>query len=416
MSGRTKTFLAVLVLFVLLVGHWLYWYQPRARPGAVPVGGPVAELLEAEECRLAVWLPYPHQNLGFLRQRAGLEEEAYGALARLVELPTPELPRFGQLLVPPASELAFALAGDGRRFAVRARVYPLFGAFARLSGRLADNPWLAGGELYRDGLRITVSWQGNVWRVTSEGFGEGDRGAGGEKAAAAGPALAHLVLPQASPPVPAGRYRLLAEDGGLEVVSEPAPGEPRGFDVLDLRGLGTILFAYTGGGTLTETPQSLLFLGQDDPQALDLPRVAVVYREGAERWSVPGESLLEITGQKPRESLVEGWRVAALDRSGLGSAERLAERLGVLETPRADGTLRWALWLDLEAALAEVSRLAYMMGQVPLVPPRQVQRWRDIETVLAAVADGYDVLRLEISGGETAPAVARLSLTPRVDR
>ena len=411
MSGKWKGVLATLGVVVLLAGHWLYWYQPRVRPAAVPDSGSVAELLATEECRLAVWLPYPHQNLGFLRLRAGLTGESYGALARLVDLPTPELPRFGQLLVPPASELAFALADDGRRFAVRAKVYPVFGAFARLSGRLADNPWLAGGELYRDGLRINVSWEGNVWRVTSEDFAESGgatREPGGEEAA-----LAHFVLPQASPPVPTGRYRLLADDGGLEVVSDPAPGEPRGFDALDLRGLGTILFAYTGGGTLTEAPQSLLFLGQEDPQALDLPRVAVVYRDGAERWSVPGESLLEITGQKPRESVVSGWRVAALDRTGLGSAERLAERLGVLETPRADGALNWALWLDLEAALSEVSRLTYMMGQVPLVPPRKIQRWRDIETVLAAVADGYDVLWLEISEGEGSPAVTRLYLAPR---
>jgi hypothetical protein len=328
----------------------------------------------------------------------------------LVELQIPKPPSFGSLAVPPASELAFGIAEDGERFAVRARVYPLFAAFARLAGRLAGNPWLAGGRIYRDGQQFDVDWQGDVWSVTSEGLGGTNEALEVQESE---PALAYIRLRRDASPVPAGTYRLQQNRSALEVSSVPPLQEPRSFEDLALPELGAFLFAFSGGGPATPAPQALVFFEQEESRALEIPRVAMVHARGQERWKLPGESLLELTGQKPKRARVEGWEIAALDQASAEAGQNLAPRLGLLLTPEGVSDLRWALWLDLEASAAEVSRLAYMLSQVPLVPPRQLERWHDIETVLGAVAGSFAHLTLEIrgrSGGEG----LRLYMEPRV--
>lgn len=402
-------------VLLLILGHWAWWYRPRARAEAPQPESSVAALLTEEGFRLAMWMPYPHQNLAHLRDRAGLSGEAFLALARLVELRVPQLPSFGPLAVPPASELAFAIAEDGERLAVRTRVFPVFASFARLSGRLANNPWLAGGTIYRDGQQFEVAWEGNVWSVTSEGLGE--KTAASETVVTSAPALAHVRLRRAADPVPPGTYRLQRDGAVLEVVSEPSLGEARGFASLGLPELSAFLFAFTSGEAEEKAPQALVFFDQEESRALELPRIAMVHAQDGKRWKLPGESLLELTGQKPkRVEVAGGWEVTALDQGSAEAGEELALRWGSLLAPleaQGEHELRYALWLDLEASVAEVSRLAYMLSQVPLVPPRQLERWRDIETVLAAIADRFAYLTLEIHGGSAVEDGLRLRMEPR---
>jgi len=409
MGKKLLNVAAVGVVLLLLLGHWAWWYRARARAEAPRPDSPVAALLAEDGYGIAVWMPYPHQNLAHLQRKAGLSGEAFLALARLVELQMPRLPSFGPLAVPPASELAFGIAEDGERFSVRAQVYPLFAAFARLAGRMADNPWLAGGSIYRDGQQFEVGWQGNVWSVTSEGLGESDETADvpvGE------PVLAQVRLRRDAAPVPAGTYRLQQDGSALEVTSAPPLLETRNFEELALPEADAFLFAFSGGDPATPAPQALVFFDQEKSRALELPRVAMVHARGQERWKLPGESLLELTGQKPKRAETPGWEVAALDQASAEAGQDLAPRLGGLLTPAGENELRWALWLDLEASVAEVSRLAYMLSQVPLVPPSQLQRWRDIETVLAAVAGRFSHLTLEISGRGDGDGL-RLRMEPR---
>ena len=409
MASKYSSIALVAVLLLALVGHGIFWYAPRARDRQPSPESPVAQLLTDAGYRSAVWIPYPHQNLGFLRQRAGLSGDAFQALARLVDLEVPELPSFGQLAVPPSREIAFAVAEDGRRFALRAHVYPLFAAFARLSGRLADNPWLAGGEIFRDGLQVDVRWEGNVWQVESAGSSPEETT---EELPDQDPALIFLRLRRSAPPVPEGHYRLLQNGDALEMVSHPDPEQPRGFEPLDLPQLRIFLFAYANDGSLSEHPQALVFFDQDASRTLELPRVALVHPQDSSRWELPGERLLEISGQSPRTAEVEGWQVAALDRASADAGGELASRLQQLQEGR-DRELRWALWLDLRGSLREVSRLAYMLRQVPLIPARELQKWSDIEQVLAAVVSSFSHLTLEVAGTEGESDSLRLRLEPR---
>lgn len=260
--------LAGLALLVFWIDHQ---YLPRPRPGSPLSDSPAGRLLASDEFPVVLWMPHPHQNLGFLRDTLGASADSLRSLPRLAGLPTPGVPSFGPLAVPPAAEMALASDEAGERYAVFAEVYPAFAAFARLAGRLADNPWLKGGEIYVEGRWAEVRWLGDTWAVASPEFpssldvtGAGElpgfpAGAGEMPALPAGgamsagePALAMIEVRQAVRPLSAGRYRLVQRNAGFEIVSEGAevPAEA-GFQALELSSLDVFLFAFAGASRVS---------------------------------------------------------------------------------------------------------------------------------------------------------------------
>ncbi len=398
------------------VGHWGFHYMPRARPAAPWGDSRVAGLLENSDFPAAVWVPYPHQNLAHLRKIAGTEPSTLRALARLAGLPAPALPTFGPLTLPPSSEIAVAADETGERFTVLAQVYPVFASFAKLAGRLAGNPWLAGGEILVDGRSAEVSWDGNLWMVVSSEMSPAalqqspvstefaGQLSGGKKG------FGWIQVRQAVDPLPAGLYRLWEDAAGLGIASQNsfseapstvgAPGLVERF-----QGIGLFLLVFSGGHeALGEPVQALAFFDQMAGKLKELPRIASLHKSGSERWSLPGESLLQLAGREPRTSVEGAWAVAALDTASLEQARGVAPLLDDL----SQDPLAWGLWLDLEGGLVEVERIARLLSEVPIVPRRRVETWNDARKVLLPLANRYSHLEAVVT---EEPRVFELRLT-----
>lgn len=400
MTKKTLWILAAtLVLLLLTAGHIYYWYLPRERPGRPAPDSMASRLLARDDYAVALWMPYPHQNLGQLYRTAGVENDALAALARLAKLPTPEVPHFGSMRVPPASELVIVADEEEERFALCAKVFPLFAAFARLSGRLADNPWLAGGEIYVEGRRLEVSWQGNWWSVGSPEFPALENPP--EVPVEADPeALAVIHVRRAKHPLPSGRFYLQRRQGGLEIVSRQVPGNDPPYADLGLPDHEVFLLALAGRRMEEdEAAQAMAFFSMEDVDLPELPRVVVLHGPDGEHWDLPGESILELAGRGAESAVVEPWTVTALDDASLESGRQLAPSLGALLAADEGNpdSLQWGLWLDLGDGLAEVSRIVDVLEQVPIVPRSQVERWSDFETALEPLARHYSHLTVEVA-------------------
>ncbi|HEY6323099.1 MAG TPA: hypothetical protein VJA16_16245, partial [Thermoanaerobaculia bacterium] len=237
------------VLAALLAAHIVYWYVPRERAvvprlgageGAAPAeaggsaggasGGAAGEplqVLAAGAYDLCLWVPYPHQNLGALAAAIGDLQDVAGAAARLssgeageASAPHPrepeEAPTFGPFEVPPASEMVACSDLAGGRLRVVARIYPALAVVAKLAGRIAGNPWLAGGVAGS----TRISWQGRLWSVVA-GPEAPRPPAAPPGAAAAAPALpeslAVIHWTGARPEIPAGYYALTRSGSDLDL-------------------------------------------------------------------------------------------------------------------------------------------------------------------------------------------------------
>jgi hypothetical protein len=406
-------------------------------------------LLAAGELPVALWVAYPHQNLGALEEAFGRGEERQRfleALARLADLPEPALPRFGPFAAPPSRELVALSDEAGERVLVAARVYPALAAVARLAGRVAGNPWLAGGEVDAFGGPAEVAWDGTLWTVGNVPLAEllpaaapGGAGDGESSGEGAGEAVAVLRLERPVSFLPAGRLRLAERDGGLEVSS--AGGLPVELDLDGPAAAGVALLAVSGpdgplqrqaGGGDGRAPRAAergraavprgafaLFPGAAGGDGLagmlgSLPGAAVWYRPGGERFRLPVERLLRGAGLAERGN-GGGWAMVATSRAAAAAAEPLSP---LVERWSADASL--ALVADPGAALAAVEGVTDVLDLVPLVSGDEVRRWRDWRTVLAplgayrrltlvsvpagaAGGGGSGALRLRLEGAEPGP-------------
>ena len=166
---RQRRWVGVLVVAVA-VGTTAIYYQsffaPRERAG---VASPeLAALLAADSpFERVLWLASPHQNLGALDERVGDLELYLAELSRLTGVARPRLPRFGPFALPPARELALAWNGSGESFSRRSAHRARRRLARPAAGRLAGNPWLAGGRVAASGRTFEVRWQGALWIVAS---------------------------------------------------------------------------------------------------------------------------------------------------------------------------------------------------------------------------------------------------------
>jgi len=406
------------IALLLLVGHVLYWYVPRARASAPEPGSLAARLLASGAYDACFWVPYPHQNLGVLRRRLEDGTAWLSAVARVADLPPPVLPGFGPFTVPPSSEIAACSDLSGDRFFLVARVYPSLAAVARLSGKLADNPWLSGGEVREvkgdgpDERVIQVTWREGMWTVTS-----GDDPpvfAAETPAAPAGPPVAASLglfrLNKDVSEFPTGDYLVRRQEHDLEVTLErsgavEAPDLPAGDT--------PVLLAVAGPSWPAAEPKPLpaaafaIFdIGEEGSLSGGkgraafgplgtLPGMAVFHPPGGRRWEIPTQGIAGLlTGSLPKGNAA-GWQIVAMDEESLASAQALAPRLSALTSPESGtlagssgkaGRLVIGLWARPAPAVRLVSRVRKFFEKVPLVEARQVQRWRDWETLLKPLA------------------------------
>ncbi len=419
---------AVLLLLLLLAGmHVWYWYLPRERAAAPDGADLPARLLVAGDFDTCVWLPFPHQNLGALAAQVEDFPGFVAAAARLAgsdELSEERaLPGFGPFAVPPAREVAACADRAGGRYQVAARIYPSIALVAKAAGAVAGNPWLAGGTVPgRPGRTVTVAWDGGLWTVTSGRPAAALTAPSGRSAALLG--AVRLARPERQ--LSAGTYLLRRRGDGFALTLAGAPAPP----ALALPGPGSA-GAQPGGGrgpvlvvaagaepaAVAETdatdgtgeadpaepqpPAALILFPHEAGGHLRLPGAAVLNLPGQERWGLPGGGLADlIAGSLPRGNAA-GWEIVAVDGASLRQAVRLAVPLARLLSPPS--SLRLGLWLEPAPAHALAERISTFLEKVPLVERREARRWRDVETLLAALTACE---RLTAAAGTTPPSFA----------
>jgi hypothetical protein len=396
----------VLVLLVAL-GHYLYWYWPRERASAPEPSGLPARLLASGAYDACLWVPYPHQNLGVLSGEVEDGSAYLAAVARVAEVPPPVLPSFGPFAVPPSSEITACSDLSGDRFVLMARVYPALGAVARLSGRLANNPWLEGGDVNESEgktnevveRKLRVDWREGLWMVSAGEIPPLD----GTAPSPLPESLGIVRLEQEVSDFPAGSYLLRRREGDLELTLEgggPAPERPDfGAEPLP------VLLAAAGSSWPPAEPKPLppaafvLF----DPESVDgiqagpfgrLPGAAILHPPGKERWRLPAQGIAGLLSERLHRGNSAGWRVVALDAGSLARARSLAPGISSLTPPQGDGPdgrLVLGLWMQPRPALRLVAQTRKILEKIPLVDRAQVQRWRDWERIMSPLAPCEEV-------------------------
>src|SRR5436305_4206592 len=391
-----------LILLLLIVGYFLYAYWPRER-AAVPSGLP-ARLLASGEYGACLWIPYPHQNLGKLQGAIDDPASYLAAAARTADLPAPVMRSFGPFAVPPASEIVACSDLDGGRFLLVARVYSGLAAVARLAGRLADSPWLRGGDVREtqggsDGpveRVFHVAWRDGYWTVR-----QGDEPAlpaapAGDGSPSYPPSLAIFHLGQDVSELPAGDYVLQRQGEDLDATlpgsaaPPPPPAFTQGPDA-------PALLAVAGADWPADAekplpPAAMMLFDADGGLSLGplgkVPGLAILNPEGEKRWGLPAKGLGGLLAQNLPNGNVAGWSVVALDDASLARAEALAPQISTLVPPAGDGSdgMILGLWLRPGPALRRVSQFRKGLERFPLAERRQVQRWRDWETLLSPLA------------------------------
>lgn len=407
MRRLSKLALFLLVL-VLIGGHIVRSYWPRERPAVPDPDGLAARLMASGAYEACFWMPYPHQNVGELSEVVSDGSGWLEAAARVAGVPPPVLPSFGPFAVPPSKEIAVCSDLDGERFFVAAQIYPGLGTVAKAAGTVADNPWLAGGEITEtrgtgDAVVervLRVAWNEGAWTVS-----------GGDGPPVVGPVKQPLLHPRSLGIVRLereisgfsdGDYLLRRREGDLELArdsSEPAPNVPDPSE----GGPRPVLLAISGASWPDAEPRPLapaafaLFeTGEEEGTKFGpfgkLPGAAIFHPPGSKRFSLPGEGLTGLLAGGLPKAEVAGWQIVAMDGGSLRQAEALAPRLAALSPPdvtealNRDGALQLGLWMQPRPAVILVSRVNKFLEKVPIANREQVRRWKDWETLLRPVA------------------------------
>lgn len=388
------------LVILLIVGYLLYAYWPRER-ASVPSEMP-ARLLASGGYGACLWIPYPHQNLGKLEGAIDDPSLYLAAAARVADVPAPVLRPFGPFAVPPSSEIVACSDLDGKRFLLMARVYPGLAAVAKLAGLVADNPWLRGGDAKEtqggsdsgpEERVLHVDWREGYWTVR---LGDEPPPAAKGKVPTYPASLGIFHLGKDISDLPAGDYVLQrhGEDLDATLLGGAAPPTPPPFTQgPDAPALLAVAGADWPADSEKPLPAAAMMLfdsrgGLSFGPLGSLPGLAILNPEGEKRWGLPAKGLGGLLAQNLPNGNVAGWSVVALDDASLARAEALAPQISTLAPPDGDGegALILGLWLRPEPALRRVSQFRKSLEKIPLAEPRQVERWRDWETLLSPLA------------------------------
>ncbi|HLF57441.1 MAG TPA: hypothetical protein VI942_11405 [Thermoanaerobaculia bacterium] len=382
-----------------IASHAGYWYLPRER-GATP--SPEARALVTDAgWQNAIWIAYPHQNLGRLERRVG-EIRSWISLARGAERSPAGrvLPRLGPFAVPPASELAVAERAGGEIRALL-RVYPAVRLLAKAAGGLASNPWLAGGEVRLGADRVgQVAWKGAFWTLESAAVessiptGEPVRPPTDETSP-----LALVRIGRAAGPLPAATYRLVSGISGLELRTGP----PMRMEPADLTAGEPPPMAWMVE-VAGRRRASALLLWQDEGALAPFPAAATLGR-GPGRRHLPGEELLRLAGREPIRRRAAGFEIRALGRPEADRAAATAQEVSKLLAQRRD--LRLLAGADLDRLRIVADRIADRFRGLPIARLAGFDTGR-LASILAA-AEGCGTSRLEL---REAPERLRWLLCP----
>ena len=390
--SRMKRWIPITIaLLVVLGGHVYFSYWPREREAVVEPDSVPGRLLVAGELPYRVWLPYPHQNLGDLFDAIDDTDAWVASVARLLGSSAVELPRFGPFRVPPARSLTIASDREGGAVLVAVDVYPALRIIARLAGRIARNPLLEGGAVELDGKTFFVSWHSGTWLLSStrRPVLPAQRAVLPDAAVFSRPAaLAWLMVEDPESSLPAGEYHLRRERGDMTLSSwadrsswnAAGPSRPSSRDSIGLLDPGlrrTLAFLGLRDGT-EPTASWLLLLRQDD-ESLSLPDSAVLYREGLDRFSLPGEGLARFLDLDLQQQQVDEWKVIAMNARSLAAAAEIASVMK--GDNRLDG-LEDALWVRPGWLQPLVARIGSILDAVPIVSRDEIQFWHDLAVAL----------------------------------
>lgn len=383
---------------VACAAHIGWWYWPRLHR-ASPRGLPAA-LLSESRLADAIWVAHPHQNLARMETRTGDVGELAAHAATLMGAEPPALPRFAFWPVPPARALAWARSADGEAEIVALEPYPVVRWLARAAGRLAGNPWLAGGAVDEDPAAGQVSWQSGTWIF--------ERGrtflAAGEQRPFVAPegsrkALAWVRVGAGHPPWPAGLYRLQTVREGVELTHGPAFGEGTAAAIRQLRDRSVLIAVGAGddgaGAVALVRPTA-------SGAGLQLPGAVLVER-GDSGLELPGARLLEGIGVRPHEGDEGAYRMRAWDRGSLTVGSELVR--GLRPADRAGELPRLAMWADVDEVGEWAAALGGALRVVPFIDPEPARRWLAF-AALARAAGPRASLWVEIDDSRGAARVA----------
>jgi hypothetical protein len=393
-------------LLLLLAGHYLYWYGARERPATPEPGSWPARLLTSGTYGACLWLPYPHQNLAKLEGAIGDGPAYLAAVADVADLPAPVLPSFGPFAVPPSHEIVACSDLGGDRFLLVARVYPGLAWVARMAGKIADNPWLSGGEIretrgHPDAVEervLRIAWIDGYWTVR----------AGAEAQIPASPpssppppqlpeSLGILHLAKDVSDFPAGSYVLQRKEKDFEIALAEggeipeAPAAVAGASPPVMLAVAGPIWPADAEKPLP--PAAMVLFGGKSALHLgplgDLPGLAVLNPPGEKRWGLPARGLAGLITDSLPHGNASGWSVVALDDASFTRATALAPQISELVPPDGgngeegdEARMILGLWLQPRPALSLIHEIRRKLEKIPLVGHRQVERWHDWETLL----------------------------------
>ncbi|MEP7009443.1 MAG: hypothetical protein ABJC13_03895 [Acidobacteriota bacterium] len=380
---RGKWVLVGLAGLAAIAGHVGWWYWPRERAVVPDASDVPARMLAAGAWDACLWIPYPHQNLAALAEELDDAQTYFAAVARLSGSAEPAMPAFGPFAVPPARELAACADRSKERLRVSARVYPGLALVAKLAGRIAGNPWLAGGDVKVSDRPATVAWDGTLWTVevgTPTAIPE--TGWAPDSAV-----LGAFRLARPAESFPAGTYRLAHRGDAIDLTLEGSrfPEKPP-FDPGQLATDRPILLVVAGEEGKNPAAALAFYEGKG---TFGLPNGVLFHPPKRARWDLPGGGIGGLLADRLPHGASAGWEMVALDEKSLGRGAALAPavaRIAPPEGPSPSPRVRMAVWLAPEPALVVVARMRAGLEKFPLALPSDIQPWRDWETVLTPTA------------------------------
>lgn len=411
MSRRRRTggVTAAALLLLLAAGHLYFWYWPRLR-AAVPRHDSLAarQVVVGSHWDFGLWIPYPHQNLGLFRGRLRQVDRTLASLQDLLGQQPLDLPSFGPFAVPPASELALATDREGRDFVAVAKIYPAARWLLRTAGRLAGNPWLAGGELVSGGRRVQIGWRGPYWWASSQELaGEPDTGV-----VTPGASTALVRLGRELGGLPAGLYRVRAEGSDWLVTSVPfAADAARSLELpVSVPDSVAALWARVEPSAAGTAVRALALLpAPRRAEDGNLPPLLVLHAGPGEPWRLPGESWMRRVAGAVVVEERSGWRLAAFGAETLQAGSALLPLLGLVRD-EAERTRLAALGeLDLEQARLGARAVARLLQPLAALEVVEARRWLALADLLDAFGDFE---RLGIRVGAAGAVELRLQRRP----